>query len=265
MSCDGYKPLSAEKERSLPRGSKLLLPRQSAPPPTCSFAPESSSSRSDSTSIKIFPWVSPEAQLPTPSFEHFIFQGNMDSKHIWDLQTKPALKLPSFDVFSSMGSTPSSSSTSSAGPPQSCSACQRLLKLGGLNNYLSLSKRASQIQILYQNHHHNRDVPSATLVTQPTNSFFETEDEHRYFRFFSDKTVANIAGCYNPLLWNQSILQACEGESSILAAAIAVGALDLSFKTGRSSIIPHHVTQQEHYQYSLRQYNKAIKQMRETV
>lgn len=262
VSCDGYKPLSAAQERNLPKGSKLLLPRQSAPPRPCSTASDSSSSRGDSMSMKIFPQVSPETQLPSPSFEPFIFQGDTESKHIWDFQTKTALKLPSFDVFSSIGFASSSSSTSSAGSTKPCSACQGLLKLGGRNNDLQI---ASQIQILHQTNHHDRDGPPTTLARQPTNSFFETEDEHRYFRFFSDKTVANIAGCYNPLLWNQSILQACEGESSILAAAIAVGALDLSFKTGRSSIIPHHVTQQEHYQYSLRQYNKAIKQMRETV
>jgi hypothetical protein len=77
--------------------------------------------------------------------------------------------------------------------------------------------------------------------------------------------VANIAGCYNPLLWNQSVLQACEGERSILSAAIAVGALDLSYKTGRLPVSSDPKIQQDHYRYSLRQYNKAIKQMRETV
>jgi hypothetical protein len=265
VSCDGYKSLSAEKERTLLRGTKPLLPRQSAPTRPCSTAFDSSSSRRESRSLKIFPQVSSQTRLPTPSSEPFIFQGGTDSKHFWDLQTKTAPKLPSFDVFSSIGSPNSSSSTSSAESPQSCSACQRQLKLGGRNDDLSRSPIASRIQMLPQNPRHNWDCPFNTLVRQPTKSFFETEDEHRYFRFFSDKTVANIGGCYNPLLWNQSILQACEGESSILAAAIAVGALDLSFKMGRSSIIPHHVTQQEHYQYSLRQYNKAIKQMRETV
>jgi hypothetical protein len=249
----------------VPKGAKLLLPRQHPPTQPRSSTSESFSSRNDSTSIKIFPQVSDQTQLPTPPSEPFQFQGDMDSKNFWDLQTKTALRIPSFDLFSSIGSASSSTSTLLAGSPQSCSACQSQLKLGSRNKDLPRSQIASQLQILHKTHHHTRDGPSHTLVRQPTNSFFETEDEHRYFRFFSDKTVANIAGCYNPLLWNQSVLQACEGESSILAAAIAVGALDLSFKTGRSSIEPHHVTQQEHYQYSLRQYNKAIKQMREKV
>jgi hypothetical protein len=98
---------------------------------------------------------------------------------------------------------------------------------------------------------------------------FENEDEHQYFRFFSSKTVSHIAGYYNPLLWNRSVLQACEGERSILYAAIAIGALDLSFKTGRSHTEPNVMNQRgyvnAHYQFSLRQYNKAIKQMRETI
>jgi hypothetical protein len=114
-----------------------------------------------------------------------------------------------------------------------------------------------------------RDCRCVTLCRQPSTSLFENEDEHQYFRFFSKKTVAHIAGCYNPLLWNRSVLQACEGERSILYAAIAIGALDLSFKTGRSRTEPNLINQRgyanTHYQFSLRQYNKAIKQMRETV
>lgn len=116
---------------------------------------------------------------------------------------------------------------------------------------------------------HLRDSHSVILFRQPSTSFFETEDEHRYFRFFSDRTVANIAGCYNPTLWNQSVLQACESESAILHAAIAIGALDLSFKTNRSLLNQESPYQQDsvgmHYRYSLLQYNKAIKEIQETV
>ena len=56
---------------------------------------------------------------------------------------------------------------------------------------------------------------------------FRNEQEHRYFKVFSNKTASQLAGHLDSDLWKRLVLQTCESSSSIRHIVIAIGALDL--------------------------------------
>jgi len=67
-----------------------------------------------------------------------------------------------------------------------------------------------------------------TISKSPQQSLFKNEQEHRYFRVFSNESAAQLSGYFDSDLWHGLVLQACESNSSIRHAVIAVGALDLA-------------------------------------
>ena len=262
VSCKGYKP--ASKAERLPPSQKPLLPRMSTP----------------------------NQPHPTP-LESSSFQSDAKPKDLGTFKTATAFGLPgTFDTSLTPRSGLQLQQTKLGflHPKTFGQECECIRKAqeqeendpqshGSHRSSVSKSSPSSQRPLQLQTPPlepgkpgHTHDCRAITLCRPPSTSIFDNEDEHRYFRFFTDKTVAHIGGCYNPLLWNQSVLQACEGERSILYAAIAIGALDLSFKTGRSSSISRalgSISKEDeaiaHYRFSLREMNKAIKQMRQTV
>jgi hypothetical protein len=258
MGCLGYRTPSRAAKQQQPPLQKTLLPHvphpiQSLPTPPSEFSSSGGKIRTNYVGDKAF-------ELPRPSNTATSFQRlhRLQPRGKKSRNRRPGLvgsetsneSQEDEDLFSHNSATGNSSSSGSS----------------------PSSQKGSQVQILSPYLGKPGSTPEARyipLIRPPSTSIFDTEDEHRYFKFFSDRTVAHIAGCYNPLLWNQSVLQACEGERSILYAAIAIGALDLFFRTGRSHVeldptIPNDDAA-AHYRFSLQQMNKAIKQMRETV
>lgn len=165
-----------------------------------------------------------------------------------------------------------------------CARCQKFgIVCGGylvkLSGYVSAPAGA---QIL---------LPRAQSSVQPSTSLFDTEQERRYFTFFSDNVVAEVLPYFDSTPWRYMILQACAAEPSIRHAATAIGALGKTIETvqsgrGRRPGASHHrapalgnpiETAQRvksrisrggqlqeavlHHQYALEQYHKAIKQM----
>jgi hypothetical protein len=101
---------------------------------------------------------------------------------------------------------------------------------------------------------------------------FHTPDEYRYFQRFQTKTAFHLSGFYEPGLWNRIILQASELQESIRHAVIALGALDMTTSRmtetesspGSTSSPQERLPAAETYHiFALKQYSKAIKQMRE--
>lgn len=65
------------------------------------------------------------------------------------------------------------------------------------------------------------------MCRSPSNSMFKNE-EFRYFKLFSNQIAEQLSQQFDSNLWNHLVLQACESNSSVRHAAIAIGALDLN-------------------------------------
>jgi hypothetical protein len=129
-------------------------------------------------------------------------------------------------------------------------------------------------------------------------SLFETDQEHRYFRLFSDHIATEIYPYFNPESWSRMILQACATEASIRHAAVAIGALGKAYEIAQAGLcavtgqkFPSTLGQlpalrvsienpsvedtvastnlrndvNEHHRTALEQYDKAIKWMRKDI
>jgi hypothetical protein len=102
---------------------------------------------------------------------------------------------------------------------------------------------------------------------------FTTESEHRFFHLFVAKTAHSLSGFFDSEIWNRIILQACQSESSIRHAVIAIGALDMTsmaardFQAGNScgGIVKKDEAVNNHHRFALKQYSKAIACMRDAV
>lgn len=108
-----------------------------------------------------------------------------------------------------------------------------------------------------------------SLYQQLDLPLFRSQEEFQYFRFFTDNTAPHLSNNYASILWDHLVLQACERESSIFHAVVALGALDASVRRAQSCIKPAYRAQQyrrdEHYRFSLQQYSTAVKQMRQGI
>lgn len=113
-----------------------------------------------------------------------------------------------------------------------------------------------------------RPSPSHTIFYPLSQKLFSDEQEQRYFRFFCDKTSQGLSGYFDSALWSELVLQACENDSAIRHAVVAIGALDLTSKRSTSRIQAHQIlnddAEQDH-RFALQQYGLAIKRMREST
>jgi hypothetical protein len=94
----------------------------------------------------------------------------------------------------------------------------------------------------------------------PTTISFQDEQQAHYFQFFQSETAAALSGGFPTTLWNRIVLQACVDEPCILQCTVAISALD---KAGKVKSSPLAIAYEEHHQYALRQYGKALKRLRE--
>ncbi|KAH6664066.1 hypothetical protein B0J14DRAFT_251377 [Halenospora varia] len=114
-------------------------------------------------------------------------------------------------------------------------------------------------------------VPQVFIINVSSTSF-NTEQEHRYFRLFSDSIVAEIAPECNPERWSRLILQTCASVESVRYAGIAIAALGKTLEASKSSSrrdsdglgqgFRYSQEAKVHHQYALEQYHRAITLMR---
>jgi hypothetical protein len=107
---------------------------------------------------------------------------------------------------------------------------------------------------------------SHPLLTIPSKLRFGSEQDHRYFEIFCSKTAFEILPIFETEVVRLILLQACESEPCIRHAVVAIGALDKTFQSARDfesmSFDSSAEKPSQHHQNALRQYTKAIKQMR---
>jgi hypothetical protein len=110
---------------------------------------------------------------------------------------------------------------------------------------------------------------AATISITPMKLQFANEGERNYFEMFCSKTAFEILPNFEVEVLRLMLLQACESESGIRNGIVAIGALDKTSQTARNfeklsySSTPEEPN--EHYHNALRQYAKALKQMRQVA
>jgi hypothetical protein len=126
----------------------------------------------------------------------------------------------------------------------------------------------------------------ARILHQPSISIlFDSENESKYFSLFCDEIASGLSPYFDPEPWRRMILQACSTEPSILSVAVAIGALGKTYSTNRSVEengyfelrSPPEANQDAgsqdemvkesfmHHQNALRQYQKALRRLREDI
>lgn len=111
--------------------------------------------------------------------------------------------------------------------------------------------------------------PTSTHIIfhPPSRNMFRNERERRSFQYFCQKTAHELSGCYATDLW-RLILQACERDTAICHAVIAIGALDLTSNKSKPRpqlrLTASDEVEQDH-RFALQQHGIAIRQMREST
>jgi hypothetical protein len=109
-------------------------------------------------------------------------------------------------------------------------------------------------------------VLPADPSAQPTSNLFETDLEKRYFHVFCDKIVPQLAGFAGSPLWSRLVLQGSESNTAVRHAIIAIGALDTTVQVSTTrNHLGSECTSDEHHRLAIRQYSKAITQMRISI
>jgi Fungal specific transcription factor domain len=105
-------------------------------------------------------------------------------------------------------------------------------------------------------------VPPAVLplCQAPSRLMFATEPESRYFQIFCTQSSHQLSGFFEKPLWETLVLQACETETPLRHAAIAIGALSTSSSSRRpkGAISPDR-------KFAFSEYSKAVSQLRQKV
>jgi hypothetical protein len=96
----------------------------------------------------------------------------------------------------------------------------------------------------------------------PSRSLFKNDQEYRYFSLFCEEAAGHLSGPFPSTLWSQIILQACESDSSIRYAVVALGALNI---TQSRSLTYDKQSSAARMELAFCNYSKAISQMRRTI
>jgi hypothetical protein len=142
--------------------------------------------------------------------------------------------------------------------------CNRCKKFGReCDGYLSdLSSRRGSLVPL-------KPRPSGANVCMPTFSVPGDEQERRYYQLFCDRTASDLAGHYPTDFWKRIAVQESFSEPAIRHAVVALGALTKSLHESENQpfgmIMPPSSASVEHHEFALKQYNKAIVNLRQTL
>jgi Fungal specific transcription factor domain/Fungal Zn(2)-Cys(6) binuclear cluster domain len=111
--------------------------------------------------------------------------------------------------------------------------------------------------------------PTCQTISAPAFSLPEDEQERRYYELFCDRTAADLAGYYPTDFWKRIALQEGHSEPAITHAVVALGALTKciheSGSEAFSMIMPRSSASEEHHEYALSQYNRAIVELRHAL
>lgn len=106
----------------------------------------------------------------------------------------------------------------------------------------------------------------------PSTTLFASEQEHRYFRIFCEKTAIELSGCFDSVLWSRLVLQECVRDQGIRHVVVAIGALGVISRAFRlPSMAPKEVLKrhceeaQRHRVFALQQYGIAIRYIRKSA
>lgn len=98
------------------------------------------------------------------------------------------------------------------------------------------------------------------IFYQPSTIWIQTQDEDRFFKFFTDSMVPQLAGFFESEPWNRLILQTCHQDVAVRKAVIAIAAYKSASDATQCRVRPMlHSEVQNQHQYALRQYSKAIR------
>lgn len=142
--------------------------------------------------------------------------------------------------------------------------CDRCKKFGReCDGYLSdLSSRRGSLVPL-------KPRPSCVNVCLPTFSIPGDEQERRYYQLFCDRTASDLAGYYPTDFWKRIAVQESFSEPAIRHAIVALGALTKSLHESENQpfgmIMPPSNASVEHHEFALKQYNKAIVNLRQSL
>jgi hypothetical protein len=113
-------------------------------------------------------------------------------------------------------------------------------------------------------------IPRSGISGAQSAARFDSEQEFRYFRIFCEETATQIAGPFKSPLWGTLVPQASELEPFVRHAMVAIGAITKISKAARRSQACGQRSYQNQnldseHQYALKQYDKALKGMREAT
>jgi hypothetical protein len=99
-------------------------------------------------------------------------------------------------------------------------------------------------------------------------SIHATEDERRYFHFFSDNVANKMTGFFESTFWTRIVVQGSHEVPAIYHAAISIAALFKSMETAPRPDLKVNVVQtfdKKHHEYALIQYLKAIQALKQYI
>ncbi|KAE9377133.1 hypothetical protein N431DRAFT_480242 [Stipitochalara longipes BDJ] len=95
----------------------------------------------------------------------------------------------------------------------------------------------------------------------PSMTIHTSEDEARYFDFFTERTAHELSGFFDSTFWSQLVLQESHNVAAIRHAVIALGALNKSLESAPGPDLKVNVIQsidKMHHQHAVSQHLKAI-------
>jgi len=115
-------------------------------------------------------------------------------------------------------------------------------------------------------------LTTPSLTTYKPGGFTFGTQEGQYFQLFRTHAASELSGFFDSEFWSRIILQQSHSEASIRHAVVALGALYKTLEettlstSGSSSESDYiHATAPAHYEFALRQYEKAIRLLREGI
>jgi hypothetical protein len=104
-------------------------------------------------------------------------------------------------------------------------------------------------------------LASYLLYTHPSGICFTNETESQYFDPFREELVPALSSVLTLSIWDCIILQACHAEPFIRDCVVALAALKKSLTISKSDCTAPK-TYRSHYEFALKPYDKAIRNMR---
>lgn len=116
--------------------------------------------------------------------------------------------------------------------------------------------------------------PPAIQFTLPTLSSIPFHDnrEYEYFTIFREQTASELSGGFDPILWNEIVIQSCDNisvrELTAAIAALSIAGKQCSKTKSQPTAFLQRYADYEvnsHHQYALMQYGRALQRIQSMV